>query len=88
MDENQGVTSLGAERRRGTRNRRTRPLIKALKIWLEQNLNRIPPNGPLAGAIRYFLARWPALCRFLDDGRIEIDNNPVERAIRPVALGR
>ncbi len=34
------------------------------------------------------LARWPALCRFLDDGRVEFDNNPVERAIRPVALGR
>jgi hypothetical protein len=82
------IRGLSAERRRGTRNRHTRPLIKALKIWLGQNLTRIPPNGPLAEAIRYALARWPALCRFLDDGRIEIDNNPVERAIRPVALGR
>jgi hypothetical protein len=45
-------------------------------------------TGPLAEAIRYALARWPALTRFLDDGRIELDNNPVERAIRPVALGR
>jgi transposase len=43
---------------------------------------------PLAEAIRYALARWPALTRFLDDGRIELDNNPVERAIRPIALGR
>jgi hypothetical protein len=82
------IRGLSAKQRRGTRNRHTRPLIKALKIWLEQNLTRIPPNGPLAEAIRYALARWPALCRFLDDGRIEIDNNPVERAIRPVALGR
>src|SRR5690349_23320356 len=46
------------------------------------------PSGTLAEAIRYALARWPALCRFLDDGRIELDTNPVERAIRPVALGR
>jgi Transposase IS66 family/IS66 C-terminal element len=38
--------------------------------------------------IRYALSRWPALCLFLDDGRIDLDNNPVERAIRPVALGR
>jgi transposase len=36
----------------------------------------------------YALTRWPALTRFLDDGRIELDNNPVERAIPPVALGR
>jgi hypothetical protein len=41
--------------------------------------------GPLAEAIRYALARWPALTRFLDDGRIKLDNNPVERAIRPIA---
>jgi hypothetical protein len=39
-------------------------------------------------AIRYALARWSALCRFLEDGRIELDNNPVERAIWPVALRR
>ena len=37
---------------------------------------------------RYALTRWSALCRFLDEGRIELDNNPVERAIRPIALGR
>jgi hypothetical protein len=45
-------------------------------------------RGGLAEAIRYTLSRWTALCRFLDDGRIDLDNNPVERAIRPVALGR
>src|SRR6185437_4274103 len=45
------------------------------------------PRSP-AEAIRYALARRPDLTRFLDDGRIELDNNPVERAIRPIALGR
>jgi hypothetical protein len=45
------------------------------------------PRG-LAEAIRYALSRWTALCRFLDDGRIDLDNNPVECAIRPIALGR
>jgi hypothetical protein len=39
------------------------------------------PPGPLAEAIRHALARWPALTRFLDDGRLELDNNTVERAI-------
>ena len=65
-----------------------RPLIEMMKPWLEKELGRVPPAGPLAEAIRYALARWPALTRFLDDGRIELDNNPVERAIRPIALGR
>ena len=59
----------------------SRPLIEMMKPWLEMELGRVPPAGPLAEAIRYALARWPALTRFLDDGRIELDNNPVERAI-------
>ena len=59
-----------------------------MKTWLEAQLARIPPRGGLADAIRYALSRWDALCRFLDDGRIELDNNTVERAIRPIALGR
>ena len=59
-----------------------------MKPWFEMELGRVPPAGPLAEAIRYALARWPALTRFLEDGRIELDNNTVERAIRPIALGR
>ena len=77
-----------AEARRRKRQADSRPLIEAMKPWLEDQLRRVPPRGGLAEAIRYALTRWPALCRFLDDGRIELDNNPVERAIRPVALGR
>ena len=76
-----------AEARRRAREAESRPLIEALKPWLEAQLGRVPKKGGLAEAIRYALARWPALCRFLDDGRIELDNNPVERAIRPVANG-
>jgi len=59
-----------------------------MKMWLETQLNRVPPRGGVGDAIRYALTRWTALCRFLDDGRIELDNNTVERAIRPIALGR
>jgi transposase len=77
-----------AEARLRAREAESRPLIEAMKPWLEGQLHRVPPRGGLAEAIRYALARWPALCRFLGDGRIELDNNPVERAIRPVALGR
>jgi transposase len=77
-----------AKARQRARQAESRPLIEAMKPWLEDQLRRVPPRGGLADAIRYALARWPALSRFLDDGRIELDTNPVERAIRPVALGR
>ena len=82
------IRGRSAEERRHVRYTSARPLIEMMKPWLEMELGRVPPAGPLAEAIRYALARWPALTRFLDDGRIELDNNPVERAIRPIALGR
>lgn len=82
------IRGQSAEQRALARDRESRPSVAALKPWLEQELGRIPPHGTLAEAIRYALARWPALCRFLDDGRIDLDNNPVERAIRPIAIGR
>src|SRR5438105_10940552 len=59
-----------------------------MKIWLQTQLTNIPPRGGLADAIRYTLTRWDSLCCFLDDGRIELDTNTVERAIRPITLGR
>jgi transposase len=74
--------------RLAARRSRSRPIADAMKLWLEAELPQLPGRGKLAEAIRYALARWPALCRFLDDGRVELDTNPVERAIRPVALGR
>jgi hypothetical protein len=49
---------------------------------------RVSATSDLAGAIRYALRHWPGLTLFLDDGRVEMDSNVVERAIRPVALGR
>ncbi len=66
----------------------SRPLIDALKLWLELQLPRLSARSKLAKAIRYALTRWTGLTRFLEDGRIELDTNPVERAIRPIALGR
>lgn len=48
----------------------------------------MPQRGGLAEAIRYSLTRWPSLCHFLEDGLVKLDNNPVESAIRPIALGR
>jgi transposase len=77
-----------ADERRQARQRRTKPLVDALRVWLEAKLAAVSGKSTIAAAIRYALSRWDGLCRFLDDGRIEIDSNVVERAIRPIALGR
>ncbi|MHC0055646.1 IS66 family transposase [Actibacterium sp. D379-3] len=74
--------------RRAARRQRARPITNDLKPWLERQLPRLPQRSGLTQAIRYALARWLALCRFLDAGRIDLDTNTVERAIRPVTLGR
>jgi transposase len=77
-----------ADVRQRARQSRSLPLIEAMKIWFETEFNRIPPRSSLADAIRYALIRWSALGQFLNDGRIELDTNTVERVIRPIALGR
>src|ERR1700681_4838480 len=74
--------------RKSARQAKSLSLVNAMKVWLETQLTHIPPRSGLADAIRYALTRWSALGLFLDDGRIELDNNTVERAIRPIALGR
>jgi transposase len=76
------------DKRRRVRTAEAVPRVDAMKVWLEAQLARVPAKSATAQAIRYALARWTALRRYLDDGRIEIDNNAAERAIRPVALGR
>ena len=70
------------------RQQKSRPLVDALEPWLRAKLGLISQKTKLAEAIRYALSRWEGLTRFLDDGRIEIDNNVVERSIRPIALNR
>lgn len=74
--------------RRVVRQRTARPKIDELAIWLDAQLQKIPGKSDLAKAIRYARSRWPALTRYLDDGRLEISNNAAENKIRPAALGR
>ncbi len=74
--------------RRATRQVRSRPLVADLFAWLEQQLARLPGGSPTAEAIRYALNHRDGLERFLEDGRVEMDSNVVERAIRPVVLSR
>ncbi len=74
--------------RRAARQDKSRPIVDALEPWLREKLALISQKTKLAEAIRYALSRWEGLTRFIDDGRIEIDSNIVERAIRPIALNR
>ena len=70
------------------RSARARPLLESLHSWLEKTLSQVSRKSEIAAAIRYALSRWRALLRYADDGRLEIDNNAAERALRAVALGR
>jgi hypothetical protein len=74
--------------RLAVRREQSAPIVAALKPWLEAQLSRIPQKSRLAEDIRYTLAHWPGLIRFLDDGILELDTNPVENQIRPIALTR
>jgi transposase len=70
------------------RQARAGPLLEALRAWLRHTLARVSKKSELAKAIGYVLTRWMALTRYCVDGRIELDNNAAERALRAVALGR
>jgi len=76
------------EDRRRVRNERSRPLLESLKQWLEETLVQLSPKSETAKAVRYALRLWDALMRYVDDGRLEIDNNAAERELRAVVLGR
>src|SRR6056297_421877 len=82
------VRGLGPEARLAARRELSAPIIAAFRPWLEAQLSRIPRSSKLAEDIRYTLARWPGLTRFLEDGRLELDTNPVENQIRKIALTR
>jgi hypothetical protein len=74
--------------RREQRKARAGPLLNDMRSWLTNLLGRVSAKSELAQAIGYSLTRWTALTRYVEDGRIEIDNNAAERALRGVALGR
>src|SRR3954469_11751298 len=82
------VRGRPAEDRRAIRQERSKPVVEALHSWLSAQLERVSGKSALAEAIRYALRHWPGLVLFLDDGRLELDTNTIERAIRPIALGR
>lgn len=76
--------ALDADQRRELRQRESKPLLEAMRPWLEGIKSRHLPKSPMGDAINYTLRQWDTLVRYLDDGRLEIDNNRVERQMRSV----
>jgi transposase len=74
--------------RREIREARSRPLVEAMHTWLKATMAKMSRKSDVALAIHYALERWHALTLFCEDGRVEMDNNAAERALRAVALGR
>jgi len=64
------------------------PVLNALKTWLDREVNAVLPRSALGTAVIYTLKNWNALCRYTEEGFLEMDNNTAERCMRPIALGR
>lgn len=84
----QAAQDLSPDERHALRQEQSRPVIEQLKAWLTKTAPKVPPKTRLGQALQYLQAQWPALVRYLDDGRYPIDNNAIENAIRPFAIGR
>jgi len=82
------IRGQNPDTRLAARQERSKPIIDDFETWLTAHRARVSAKSPLGEALKYIAKYWGGLIRFLDDGRIEIDNNTVERSIRPIALNR
>jgi transposase len=82
------IRGRSPDERLQARQERTRPLLDQMYRWLHATSAKLSRKSGVAVAIHYALSRWEALLRFCEDGRLEIDNNAAERALRAVAIGR
>ena len=82
------ISGRSAAERHAVRQEHSRPRAEAFRTWADEQLRHISGKGDLAKAFRYALNRWPSFCLFLSDGRVAIDNNPAERAMRLIGIGR
>jgi transposase len=82
------VRKLEPSERYARRQKRSRPILDEIRKWLEKTLPQIPPSSDTGQALSYLHNEWDQLIRYLDDGRLEIDNNLAENAIRPFVIGR
>ena len=82
------VQDLSAEQRQRIRQDKSRRIADTLHSWMLAQRSQVAHGGATARALDYSLKRWQALTRFIDDGRLPIDNNWIENQIRPIAIGR
>jgi transposase len=79
---------LTPEQRAELRLKKSKPIMEKFKQWLDEMAPTTLPQSPLGKAIQYCIKLWPGLTRFLDDGRLEIDNNLTEQEIKPLVMAR
>jgi hypothetical protein len=84
----EAINGAAPDDRRRERQHRSKPIAEALRAWADETAPKLSRKSELAAAFRYMRARWAALVRCFDDGRLALDNNPAERALRSVAIGR
>ena len=82
------INGLVPDHRRRERQKRSKPIAAALAAWADEIRRNLSRKSEIAAAFRYMRARWTALMRCFDDGRLALDNNPAERALRCIAIGR
>ena len=82
------IKTLPPEERHRIRSLRSKPLLDELRIWLDQHIPIVPPRSALGKAMKHTHKQWPKLTVFIEDGRLRMDNNLVENAIRPFVIGR
>ena len=80
--------SLKPEERHAHRQQQTQPILDELRDWLDETLPQVPPTSATGKALNYLHNEWEKLIRYLEDGRLNIDNNLTENAIRPFVVGR
>ena len=82
------LKEVSIEERYRVRQERTKPIIEKLRVWLDASIDTVPPQSLTGKAMHYMHRQWPKLVRVLDDGRVPLDTNLVENAIRPFVVGR
>ena len=82
------IRGASPEVRRATRQERSKPLVAELNVFVRAQRELLSRKSSMGQALGYLMNHWDGLCVYLDDGRVEMDNNPVENLIRPLTLNR
>lgn len=82
------IRGTSPDQRRAVRQQRAKPLVADLKAFIRAQRERLSPRSNMGRALAYLANHWEGLCVYLDDGRVEMDSNPVENLIRPLTLNR